>query len=117
VESFPERGRFGAVFEDDGETGYFYGLDASDGDQSILDALHIYNVKDVADRYRASQLEIVWSQDHARVALLINGHPQAAFDFALKRGYCRTNFPPTSNWSVEGHVWDDAATDFLKAAT
>ncbi len=32
---------YGAVFEDDGETGYFYPLDTSDLGQRVLDALHV----------------------------------------------------------------------------
>jgi hypothetical protein len=42
--------------------------------------------------------------------LTINGRAHAVFDFAAKRGYCRTGFPPPSKrWSAEGHAWDDAA--------
>jgi len=36
--------RFSATFEDDGKTGYFYGLDMSLREMPILDALHIYDV-------------------------------------------------------------------------
>ena len=41
------RGRYSVVFEDDGETGYFYGLAltaAAPADNPIVDALHLYNV-------------------------------------------------------------------------
>ena len=42
----------GVVFEDDGETGYFYGLDTSRRGNPILDALHIYNAASVTEDVR-----------------------------------------------------------------
>src|SRR5262249_10409646 len=41
---------YSAVFEDDGATGYFYGLDRSHNGNPILDALHVYNVDSVVIR-------------------------------------------------------------------
>jgi hypothetical protein len=116
VESCAESSSFGAVFEDDGETGYFYGLDTR-LDESIVDALHVYNVETVQDRDRPSEVEIVWSGDGLSAALLINGYAHAAFDFGARRGYCRTGFPETSRWSAQGHGWDDAAIAFIERAT
>src|SRR5690348_10176709 len=43
-------GRFSTVFEDDGETGYFYAYDSDTTTNPILDAVHIYNVSAVVDR-------------------------------------------------------------------
>ena len=40
-ESMSPNGRYGVVFEDDGETGYFYGLDTSLQEQPIVVAAHI----------------------------------------------------------------------------
>jgi len=51
------------------------------------------------------------------VALLLNGHPYAAFDFAAKHAYCKSNFPPGSRWSESGHAWDDHCVDFLDSLT
>ncbi len=85
--------RHSAFFEDDGESGYFYALDLSRTGDMILDAIDIYNVENVVDRDRPSQVEIVWSKDGSRCALLINNYPHAAFDFAARRRYCRTEFP------------------------
>lgn len=85
---------FAVVFEDDGETGYFYGLDTSRKENPILDALHIYNVSNVTDRHIPSKVQIIWSADGLKSALLINRCPHAIFDFQSKRGYCRTGFPP-----------------------
>jgi hypothetical protein len=111
-------GRYSAFFEDDGETGYFYAVDLSRQDNMILDAVHIYNVANVMDRDRPSTLSIVWSEDGSKCALLINGYPHAAFDFAAKRGYCRTNFPnfpneAEGNWSKSDHSWSDDAVAWL----
>jgi len=103
-------GRFSVVFEDDGDTGYFYALDNSVPDQPIQDAMHIYNTANVTDKHLPSLVEIGWSLDNLKAVLLINDHPHAIFDFSAKRGYCRTGFPPPSNssgWS--GHDWDDSA--------
>jgi hypothetical protein len=106
---------FSAVFEDDGETGYFYGLDASRKENLILDALHVYNVGGLKDRDKPSRLEIVWSLDGLRVILYINEYPHAAFDFVKRRGYCRTGFPSsTSEYSLDGHEWSDEVLEHFK---
>ena len=111
-------GQHSAFFEDDGETGYFYALDLSRSDDMILDAVQIYNVANVVDRDRPSRLAIVWSEDGPKCALLINGYPHAAFDFAAKRGYCRTNFPnfpdqSERSWLASDHSWSDDAVAWL----
>ena len=107
-----------AFFEDDGETGYLYAVDPERADNSILDAVHIYNVADVDDRQSPSMLSIVWSADGSKCALLINDYPHAIFDFISKRGYCRTNFPnfhnsPESGWLKSDHTWSDEAASWL----
>jgi hypothetical protein len=112
-------GRYSAFFEDDGEAAYFYAVDLSRPDDTILDAVHIYNVANVVDRDRLSTLSIVWSEDGAKCALLINGYPHAAFDFAAQRGYCRTNFPNFPNeaqgiWRKSDHSWSDEAVAWLR---
>ena len=120
VESVAERSPYAAIFEDDGKVAYFYGLDMRLISQPIVDSVHVYNVSTVLDHPTAEldvhvpcEVEIVWSQDQHRVALVLNGRAHAAFDFAGKRAYCRSNFPTTSEWSVDGHSWDDSAVDFL----
>jgi hypothetical protein len=77
---------FGVLFEDDGTTGYLYGLDFCRQDNPIVDALHIYNVEQVTDRAQPSLVQLVWSPDGLKAALLINRYPHAVFDFEGKRG-------------------------------
>jgi len=106
--------QFSVVFEDDGETGYFYGLDFDQTENPICDALNIYNVQNVIDRAKPSTIWIGWSVDGLKSVLLINQHPHAVFDFSAKRGYCRSNFPPADPaWTNFSHEWDDTAIDLF----
>jgi hypothetical protein len=119
VESDAPGQPYSVFFEDEGDTGYFYAVDPSCADDPIVDAVHIYNVSSVTDRERESTLAIVWSDDGLKCALLINGYPHAAFDFSLRRGYCRTNFPnfkpaPSDHWLTEDHSWSDDAVAWLR---
>jgi hypothetical protein len=105
-------GALSVVFEDDGDTGYFYGLDFAKSENPIIDALHIYNVANVSDRDRPSTVEILWSADGLKACLLINGYAHAVFDFEAKRGYCRTGFPPPDiKWTSYSHGWEDSALE------
>lgn len=109
------KGRFAAVFEDNGETGYFYALDAEKTDNQICDAMQIYNVKNVVDKDVQSKVEIIWSEDGLKSVLLINDYPHAVFDFSEKRGYCRTNFPMSNkNWTEFEHDWTDEALELFR---
>ena len=102
---------FSGVFEDDGQTGYFYAYDrAAPNDARILDACHIYNVTNIVDRDRPSEVEVIWTDDGMKAALLINDYAHAVIDFEARRAYCRTNFPPpTGPWRAEARArWNDA---------
>jgi hypothetical protein len=100
---------FEVAFEDDGDTGYFYAIQQTADEMRFLDAVHIYNAKGVTDGKIPSKVQLVWSEDGLKALLAINRYVHAAFDFAAKRGYCRTGFPPPDkNWSTHGHEWDDA---------
>lgn len=90
VQSQSPEASFEVVFEDDEETGYFYGLDNSRKANPILDALHIYNVRNITGKEKPSVIQFVWSGDGKKALLLINRYPHAAFDFDAKRGCCRT---------------------------
>lgn len=109
----------GAVFEDDGETGYFYAVDLTRSENRVLDAMNIYDVKNVTDRDRPSKLSIVWSEDGLKCALLINGYAHAVFDFSTKRGFCRTSFPnfperDDGSWPSFDHAWSDDVIEWLR---
>jgi len=109
------QGRFATVFEDNSETGYFYALDAEKADNQICDAMHVYNVKNVTDGNIPSKIEILWSQDGLKSVLLINDYPHAIFDFEQKRGYCRTNFPPSDkSWTEFDHEWKEDALELFR---
>ncbi len=114
LESVGPQKPWGAVFEDDGQTAWFYALDHSRPARSrIVDAVHIYNVADVADRQATYPTAIRWSKDGQKVGLFIEGYPRAVFDFAQHRGYARSFSPRLlsvhSDWSPGGHEWSDSA--------
>jgi hypothetical protein len=116
LESTAPDGVLAAVFEDDGETGYFYAIHESAEGNPLRDALHIYNVEDIADRHKPCNVKVGWSEDNKKCVLLINGYPHGVFDFQNKNGYCRTGFPVAVNaeWSVAGHEWDDKVDEFFR---
>src|SRR3990172_6016251 len=70
------------VFEDNGETGYFYVLNRNN--EVILDALHVYNVANVTDKHKPSVLKILWTEDLTKAFLSINNYYHAVFDFQNK---------------------------------
>jgi len=114
-ESASPEGRYTVVFEDDGQTGYFYALDMDKEGNPIVEALHIYNVASVVDKDISSTLQIVWSADGLKSMLLINDYPHAVFDFEANRGYCRSGFPPPNEeWTQYDNEWDDSALELFK---
>jgi hypothetical protein len=101
LESNRPDGTKGVVFEDDGETGYFYARDYRMSEPAFVDALHIYTVQRVADRDRPSMLKIIWTRDFEAAALLINQRPHAVFHFGQRCGYAADPFPdadPRTGW-------------------
>ena len=111
LQSFFEYVPYGVVFEDDGDTGYFYAT-SKDG---ILDALHIYNVEDVSDKHIPNHVLILWDDACTLAALCINDYIHAVYDFVEQAGYCRNGFPETDGeWvKVENRVLDDELLDKL----
>ena len=107
---------FSGVFEDDGAAAYFYAYDRGVPGGAILDAVHIYDVANVADADRDSEAEVVWSADGLKAGLRINGHVHAVLDFESRRGYCRSNFPPPGGeWAApERAPWSDQLEDLLR---
>jgi hypothetical protein len=115
VRSVSANGRYAVVFEDDGDTGYFHALDHRRVDQPIVDALHIYDASTVVKGDRQHTLRIAWSDDAEKAALFLNDYPHAVFDFAARRGYCRTNFPPpNTTWTEHDHAWDGRVLQWFK---
>jgi hypothetical protein len=118
------------VFEDEGLAGYFYACDRSQQtqEQSILDAMLIYNVAALAksdlelDRPEPQRIASVeWSRDGLQAVLYLDGTPQALFDFEARCGYCRMNFPnfmeeQGSTWRKSTHAWSDAALQRFESA-
>lgn len=120
IESPSPQKRFAAVFEDDGETGYFYAVDTQSDAGAIQDGLHIYDVADIADKTTPMVVSIAWSSDGQQAGLFIGRYPHAVFDFSQRKGHCRTGFPPVrsdSDWSQGGHEWDDQALRLFDAGT
>jgi hypothetical protein len=109
------QGTFSVVFEDDGDTGYFYALDLRLGGNPIVDAVQVYNVSEVADRHRPSNVQVVWAGDGRKAMLLIDRYPHAIFDFLARRGYCRTGFasPMSTGWTDQPHTWRDEAVQLF----
>jgi hypothetical protein len=112
LESNSPQNSFAAFFEDEGATGYFYALDMR-LEEPVVDALQIYNVADVEDRNIPSTVQIAWSNDGLKTALIINEYVHAVFDFDTQRGYCRTGFPAITDWSKDGHEWSDKALELF----
>jgi hypothetical protein len=117
IEGAAPEGSFVAVFEDDGETAYFYAVDRSLEQSPIRDAVHVYDVAQVTDREKPSTVSVGWSVDNQKVVLLINDYPHAIFDFQQKQGFCRSGFPPplaNGEWSTRGHEWDGSANALFR---
>ena len=100
-------GGFGVVFEDDGQTGYLYGLDLSGGgEDAILDAVHVYDVRALGS-CGSHSIEIRWAATTDRAGLFLGGTCYAVFDFGDRRAVCRTGFPPANGRFTKSHEWDD----------
>ncbi len=111
------------VFEDEGVAGYFYACDRSreTQEESILDAMLIYNVGALKAAETERLAAIQWSRDGLQAVLYLDGSAQALFDFAQRAGYCRMNFPnfiaaQGDAWQRESHAWSDAAFQHFEAA-
>jgi len=115
IESYSPENRYGVVFEDDGETAYFYAMEKDPEGQGlrVLDALHIYETagKPAKPRKAAAQaaspdspskLIIVWSRDWEKCALVIDGFCHAIYDFQAQGGYNINEFPPPNSFWTKG---------------
>ena len=107
------------MFEDDGETGYFYALDMRQNAQPIVDSLHVYNVDNTRNHHEARKLEICWDESGYLALLLINGYPHAVFDFAHLIGYNTSKHPQPDLMSMWTHeeITNERATAWLGVNT
>jgi hypothetical protein len=106
IESVSPENNYGVVFEDDGETAYFYALerDPTSQEPRILDALHIYQTEETGVEDKTPQkLMIIWSRDWMKAALVIDGRCHGLFDFKEHGGYNINEFPPPAGpWTKRG---------------
>ena len=107
------------MFEDDGQTGYFYALDMRQNEQPIADMLHVYNVDSASNHHEARKLEICWDASGYLALLLINGYPHAVFDFARLVGYNGSKYPQPDLMSMWRHeeITNDKASQWLNVPT
>jgi hypothetical protein len=116
------------VFEDEGAAGYLYACDRSFPspssaleEQSILDAMLLYNVRSLEEPARERLAAIQWSRDGMQAVFYIDGTPQAFIDFAARQSFCRSNFPnfieqKGDAWRKSSHAWDEAKITSFEAA-
>ncbi len=111
------------VFEDEGVAAYFYACDRSreTQEESILDAMLIYNVASLQNRETQRLASVEWSRDGQRAVLYLDGTAQALFDFEAHVGHCRTNFPnflegSGAPWRKSTHAWSDEALQQFESA-
>jgi hypothetical protein len=96
---------YGVVFEDDGETGYFYATD--EAHESILDALQLYDYGDAIQLQPGDEIYIVWHPELEKAGIFFGERFHAVFDFRNKKACCRTDLPPaTPGWVTGSHDWD-----------
>lgn len=104
LESLSPENAYGVVFEDDGDTAYFYAVE-QEGEGSgvrVLDALHIDDRGEDARITESVRLQIVWSRDWLKAALVIGGRCHALFDFDAHGGYNINEFPPPNDFWTRG---------------
>lgn len=115
LDSTAAGGTVGVMFEDDGTTGYLYALEPG-AEMTILDALHIYNVADVADRQLPVTAQLFWTVEETAVALIINGYCHALYDFQRQAGFCRNAFPPAQNGqTLKRELTDELVEQYFAA--
>lgn len=104
LESFSPENSFGVVFEDDGDAAYFYAVekDKEGAGVRILDALHIHERDEEDEVSEKRRLQIVWSRDWLKCALVVAGQCHALFDFEAHGGYNINEFPPPNEVWTRG---------------
>jgi len=112
IDSFPTSTDKGVIFEDDGQTGYFYAIEKPDiGELKILDGVHVYDVESITDKDTQSEIKIFWTDDLTKSALYINDYCHAIMDFKNQIGLCRNGFPESKNWQSRQRTLTDKDVD------
>jgi hypothetical protein len=110
------------VFEDEGAAGYLYACDRSwrTQEESILDAMLLYNAASLDGRNRERLAAIQWSRNGEQAVFYLDGTAQAFIDFDRRESFCRSNFPNFMEqsddlWRKSTHAWDEAAITRFEA--
>ncbi len=111
------------TFEDEGTAGYLYACDLHRGqgkEDSILDAMLLYNNTTLEEPERQYLGTMQWSRDGMQCVFYIDGTAQAMVDFATRESFCRSNFPNFLDnqhvqWRTSSHEWNDAAIEKFEA--
>lgn len=103
---------YGVVFEDDGETGYLYAT--NEDFTEILDALHLFDRKAVAESVPGDETFIVWNPRILKAGFFFGDRFQAVVDFKNQLACCRDGSPPPSAWCKGSHEWNPALTRGLE---
>lgn len=110
IESVSSENNFEVIFEDDTESGYFYGAERKKdiNELRILDMLLIYDVESIDTSEKFATLAIIWSTDWTKCGLILNNYCHAVFDFANNGAYNRHEFPPPNTiWTRHGRTLTD----------
>ncbi|HET6253889.1 MAG TPA: DUF2251 domain-containing protein [Puia sp.] len=134
LESVSPENQFAVVLEYDGETLYFYAVerDMEGPGMRVLDALHIWQRQQDGGREepngrteepdegreeaneRPVRLQVFWSRDWQKCALVIDGRCHAAFDLEAHGGYNINEFPPPNeHWTHGDRKLTDEIIDRL----
>lgn len=117
IESTSSENSYAVMFEDDGESGYFYAAEkeSDNTDLRILDMLHIYDVESIPDAEKKATLRILWSKDWLKCALVIDSYCHAVIDFNAQGAYNRNEFPePNDFWTAHPRkLTDEMVAEFF----
>lgn len=89
------------VFEDDGETGYFYLYD--ENSRGILDDLHIYTRAENID-VTENDVAVLWSADGSKCGVLIRHGMYGIFDIRSNRKIA-VKFESTDSPPITDREW------------
>ena len=98
---------WGAVFEDNGSTGYLYLTNATF--DHIFDALHVYDSSAPEKLAPGEPVFLVWNPSLKKLGLYFRGRFQVAASLAEQRSCCRSGFPANApkEWGGGSHAWDE----------